>query len=104
MAEEPTDLPTTPPVEDKFGPPHAQAVSESLQLWILLPGLMILLFLIGQYSISLHIQGMVCTILVLLAYPGYGLYKLLRKQGERERKRAEKRLKKQERLERKKAK
>ena len=35
---------------------------------------------------------------------GYGLYKLLRKQGERERKRAEKRLKKQERLEKKKAK
>ena len=29
-----------PPVEDHFGPPHAQAVSESLQLWILIPAVL----------------------------------------------------------------
>lgn len=62
----------TPPLEDKFGPPHGQAVSESLQLWILIPGLLGLFFV------------------------GFVIYKLLRKQGERERKRAEKKLKKLE--------
>lgn len=28
---------------DAFGPPHAQKVSDSLQMWILIPGIVILL-------------------------------------------------------------
>lgn len=48
MAEQvPTETPSAPTVEDKFGPPHAQGVSESLQFWILIPGL-IGLALIGE--------------------------------------------------------
>lgn len=48
MAEQvPTESPPQATVEDKYGPPHAQAVSESLQLWILIPGL-IGLALIGE--------------------------------------------------------
>lgn len=31
--------------EDEFGPPHPQTVSESLQLWILIPGLIGLIFI-----------------------------------------------------------
>ena len=30
--------------EDNFGPPHAQAVSESLHFWILFPGLIGIIF------------------------------------------------------------
>lgn len=47
MAEaDPTDV---PPVgqADAFGPPHEHAISETLQLWILIPGL-IGLVLIGE--------------------------------------------------------
>lgn len=57
----------------------------------------------AQLDVCMVLVGMVCMIPVL-TYPGYGFYKLMRKQGERERKRSEKRLKKQERLEKKKAK
>ena len=52
MAEEaPTDPPAVSP-EDKFGVPHGQAVSDSLQLWILIPGLLGLLF-IGELTLAL---------------------------------------------------
>ena len=52
---DPTDVPTTDPSEDPsvdaFGPPHDQAISESLQLWILIPGL-VGLILVGEKLIS----------------------------------------------------
>ena len=32
------------PPTDEFGPPHAQQVSDALQLWILIPGLLIIIF------------------------------------------------------------
>ena len=56
-----------PPVatneDDKFGPPHAQAVSETLQFWILLPGILLLVAFIGRYlqeycrNNNIHIVG-----------------------------------------------
>jgi len=47
MADSATESP--PPVADKdsFGPPHGQAVSETLQFWILLPGLLLLAVFVG---------------------------------------------------------
>lgn len=81
MAEVPdSELPADTLAEDKFGPPHGQTVSDSLYLWILIPGLL----------------GLLCV--------GFVMYKLLRKQGERERKRVEKKQKKQGKLEKKKVK
>ena len=50
---DPTAVPSPDPSEqaepsvDTFGPPHAQTVSDSLHLWILIPGL-IGLILIGE--------------------------------------------------------
>ncbi len=50
---DPTTVPPPDPSEhaeptvDRFGPPHAQAISDSLHLWILIPGL-IGLILIGE--------------------------------------------------------
>ena len=35
------------PTVDAFGPPHGQTISDSLQLWILIPGL-IGLVLVGE--------------------------------------------------------
>ena len=50
MADSATESP--PPVADKdnFGPPHAQAVSETLQFWILLPGLLLLAAFVGTWQ------------------------------------------------------
>lgn len=51
---DPTEAPSDPAaslgvdVEDEFGPPHAQQVSDTLQFWILVPGLVILVILIGE--------------------------------------------------------
>ena len=39
---EPTEDPSTSP-GDEFGRPHAQQVSDSLQMWILIPGLVVLI-------------------------------------------------------------
>ena len=59
MAEQvPTETPTVPPVEDKFGPPHPQGVSDSLQLWILIPGL-IGLVLIGELNNIFYVQPLI---------------------------------------------
>ena len=50
---DPTNVPSPDPSaepsvgDDAFGPPHAQAISDTLQLWILIPGL-IGLILIGE--------------------------------------------------------
>ena len=50
---DPTNVPSPGPSEhveptvDAFGPPHGQAISDSLQLWILIPGL-IGLVLVGE--------------------------------------------------------
>ena len=46
---DPTDVPPVDPLEkaDAFGPPHEHTISETLQLWILIPGL-IGLVLIGE--------------------------------------------------------
>jgi len=71
MAEDST--PSEPTAEDRFGPPHGHQVSDSLQLWILIPGA-----------------------LVIIVVVVYLLYRLFRRQGERERKRAEKKRLKQE--------
>ena len=50
------DVPSTnysdKPSLDAFGPPHDHTISESLQLWIIIPGL-ICLIVIGK---SFHIQ------------------------------------------------
>ncbi len=43
MASDPTDLPTAE--TDTFGVPHGHAVSGSLHLWIILPGLAILILI-----------------------------------------------------------
>lgn len=52
MADEvPTAPPAVSPAEDKFGVPHGQAVSDALQLWILVPGLLGLI-LVGR---SFHV-------------------------------------------------
>ena len=39
------EKPTVAATGDDFGPPHAQKVSETLQLWILLPGLLAFLLI-----------------------------------------------------------
>ncbi|KAL5469334.1 hypothetical protein EMCRGX_G030584 [Ephydatia muelleri] len=64
--------------EDAFGVPHAHQVSDQLHLWILLPGI------------------------VLLLLAAYLVYKLLNQQTEREKRKAEKRRLKQEKHEKKK--
>ncbi len=47
---EPDDeLPSMANDEDKFGPPHAQSVSETLQFWILLPGILLLALFAGRF-------------------------------------------------------
>lgn len=53
---DPTDVPSPdpsgqaePPV-DAFGPPHSQTISDTLQLWILIPGL-IGLIIIGEQNL-----------------------------------------------------
>ena len=38
---DPSEVPSESP-SDAFGRPHAQQVSDSLQMWILLPGLLLL--------------------------------------------------------------
>ena len=44
MAET-SDVPVAEPAAaDQFGPPHAHAVSDTLQMWILVPGLLAILF------------------------------------------------------------
>jgi hypothetical protein len=43
------EAPTELPVEDKFGVPHAQTVSDSLYLWILVPGLLAFLA-VGKWT------------------------------------------------------
>ena len=65
---DPTDAPsvndpTGVPEVDEFGPPHAHTVSESLHLWILIPGLLIII-LIGK----LRPRVLMCrsTIVILL--------------------------------------
>lgn len=51
MAEVPdSELPADTLAEDKFGPPHGQTVSDSLYLWILIPGLLGLLC-VGEWSV-----------------------------------------------------
>lgn len=52
---DPTNVPSPDPSEqaeptvDAFGPPHGQTISDSLQLWILIPGL-IGLIIIGEQT------------------------------------------------------
>ena len=44
MADQKADqVEAGPSVEDKFGPPHAHQVSDQLHLWILVPGIILLL-------------------------------------------------------------
>lgn len=46
MADNPTDIPPAEEaVTDSFGPPHGHAVSDSLHLWIILPGLVLVAFI-----------------------------------------------------------
>lgn len=136
---DPTDAPsvnnpTGTPEVDNFGPPHAHTIAESLHLWILIPGLFIILFIgksrlqILQHSFCNHCQiiydvlftceSMVLKsafidklykLLILWFYinvtiiaTGYLFYRLIRKQGERDRKREEKKRLKQEKKEKKK--
>ena len=50
MAEEPSDTPVTEePTVDPFGRPHGHAVSDSLHLWIIVPGILIIL-VVGKQS------------------------------------------------------
>ena len=55
-ADDPSNVFSSDPLEqpsvDEFGPPHDHSISETLQLWILIPGL-ILLILIGEYWLFL---------------------------------------------------
>lgn len=44
------ELPSMANDEDKFGPPHAQSVSETLQFWILLPGILLLALFVGMLA------------------------------------------------------
>ena len=55
--------PTEEPPTDKFGPPHAHQVSDTLQLWILIPGLLILIFVGKELLLSrlFHLLYMVLT-------------------------------------------
>lgn len=71
-------VPAGDTLEDKFGVPHAHQVSDQLHLWILLPGI------------------------ALLLLAAYLVYKLLHQQTEREKRKAEKRRLKQEKQEKKK--
>lgn len=46
--EGPSVEPSVPTVEDEFGPPHSQTISESLQLWFLIPAALLAFAAIGQ--------------------------------------------------------
>ena len=53
-ADDPSSFASPDPSEhpslDEFGPPHDHSISETLQLWILIPGLIGLIF-IGEYIV-----------------------------------------------------
>ena len=59
--------------EDAFGPPHAQKVADSLQMWILIPGLLILL-VVGT--------EIVCHHLCIFVYVGVGDVCVREREGE----------------------
>lgn len=48
--EIPPVAPTVDLSEDEFGPPHDHTISDSLQLWIFIPGLLIGFILIGEFG------------------------------------------------------
>lgn len=37
--------------QESAGPPHRQMISESLQMWILFPALLVFLIVIGEYEV-----------------------------------------------------
>ena len=51
---DPSEAPSTSP-EDAFGRPHAQQVSDSLQMWILIPGILILI-VVGESETERVVQ------------------------------------------------
>ena len=48
MADDST--PSEPTAEDRFGPPHGHQISDSLQLWILIPGALAIVVVVGEKS------------------------------------------------------
>ncbi len=46
--EAPVDAGASMEMEDEFGRPHAQQVSDTLQMWVLAPGLVLLLVFVGE--------------------------------------------------------
>ena len=54
MASDPTDVPVTEePTIDPFGRPHGHSVSDSLHLWIIVPGILIIL-VVGEQLASMQ--------------------------------------------------
>ena len=51
--------PSEEPSMDAFGPPHDHTVSESLQLWILIPGIIGLILLICEFAPCVYIGFLV---------------------------------------------
>ena len=65
MSED-SEAPSASP-EDTFGPPHAQHVSENLQMWILVPGLLILA-VIGE----IPSVAFLLVLSLMIISPGFG--------------------------------
>lgn len=106
---EATEVPSASP-EDAFGPPHSQQVSDSLQMWILIPGLLILAVagehraLAGEKQFWSDCSAHVYITSLPLLLTGYLIFRLISSQREKTRKREEKKRLKQERREKKKGK
>lgn len=58
-ADVPEVLPSEKPSTDEFGPPHDHTVSESLQLWILIPGVIGLILLICELAACVYTSFLV---------------------------------------------
>ena len=50
--------PSEQPSLDEFGPPHDHSISETLQLWILIPGLIGLILIVGEYIVHILLSLM----------------------------------------------
>ena len=49
MADAPSDVPVVEAgAESDFGPPHSHMVSDTLQMWILLPAALVIFFFAGE--------------------------------------------------------
>lgn len=81
-----TETPTVATAGDDFGPPHAVQISQSLQLWILLPGLLVFV-LIGKPPLHASVLRLSVFFTSVL---GYLIYRLMDRQKPKKKKKEKK--------------